>query len=157
MENNLRTQKMLDNVATACTCDEKIYRAYRHTFQTIYSQMQGHAKTILKFQEECAVNMLHAMVWGQDAVVSQCKLEIYAGMYANLENAILHGENPCFALSKFKQSKIEQLPQHNSTSTSVFSNAVDHCHRVAIQDMFIGFHSDFDQLSEIVQRESQQA
>lgn len=157
MENNKAIQSILDKVATACTCDEKIYRAYRHTFQTIYSHMQSHATTILKFQERCAVNLLDAMVWGESAVVSQCKFEIYASMFGRIESAILQGENPCFALSKLKQVRIETLRQYNGTSTSVFSNAVDYCHRVAIQDIFIGFHSDYDQISEIVQRESQQA
>jgi len=157
MENNKAIQSTLDKVATACLCHEKIYRNYRHTFQTIYSHMQGHATTILKFQERCAVNLLDAMVWGESAVVSQCKLEIYSNMFLAIERAILKGENPCFALSKFKQLSIEKLCQHNGTSTSVLSNAVDHCHRLAIQEMFIGYHSGYDQISEIVQREQEQA
>lgn len=157
MENNKAIQSILDKVATACTCDEKIYRAYRQTFQTIYSHMQSHATTILKFQERCAVNLLDAMVWGESAVVSQCKFDIYANMFFGIERAILEGENPCFGLSKFKQLSIERICQHNGTSTSILSNAVDHCHRVAIQQMFIGFHSDFDQISEIVKREQEQA
>lgn len=154
---NTSIQNILDKVATACTCDEKIYRNYRQTFQTIYSYMSPLTKNIRKFQDDCSQNLLWAMEWGETAVVAQCKLEIYSEMFSVLENAILQGEHPSFHLSKFKEYTIDKLCHHNGTSTSVLSNAVDHCHRLAIQSVFLGGHNVYNQISHIVQREQEQA
>jgi len=60
---------------------------------------------------------------------------------------------PSFYLSQFKQTTLNELCQYNGTSTSVLSNAVDHCRRMAIQDMFLGGYNEYNQLSEILQRE----
>lgn len=157
MENNKAIQNMLDKVATACTCDEKIYFAYRHTFQAIYSHMQGHATTLQKFKERSNKDLLDAIQWGEGSIMAQCKFEIYFGMFRIIEDAILHGVNPCVALSKFKEDKIDELCMYNGTSTSVLSNAIDHFKRVSIQQMFRGFNCDYIQIAEITQREEWQA
>lgn len=157
MANNPAIQSILDKVATACTCDEKIYRNYRQTFQTIYSQMNPQATAIQRFHKRCEVNIMDAVKWGEDAMVSQCKLEIYGRMFGVIEHAILKDEQPSFYLSRFKQMTIEELCQYNGTSTSVLSNAVDHCRRLAIQQIFLGFHSDYQYISEILEREQEQA